>query len=246
MGAHSSQAPVEHAAAGSPQAPGPRPPGQHPAGRPCQDRPIQRSRGNQRVPGPSLCLVSSFRVSGDEGRQGWLGQRRVSGLGAGGSYKAFSWRATGALSEEWTARSPCWSSLFSKAAFSCQPPLPLLGEEVGWWEGSWNIFGGCPSRLVHPLGSQRLLDVRERGQDCISGWGVCLNLGCYLGPQPSLLASQALSLIGFKAKRVQHPLLPIPIGFSTGPDSSASSSPHSPICSTSRRDGCRSWTSLER
>ncbi|XP_036154501.1 TRIO and F-actin-binding protein-like isoform X2 [Myotis myotis] len=39
------------------------------------------------------------------------------------------------------------------------------------------------------------------GQDCISGWGVCLDLGCYLGPQPSLLASQALSLTGFKAKR---------------------------------------------
>lgn len=148
----------------------------------------------------------------------------------------------------WTAHSPCWSGLFSAGSILLPPPplLPLLGEEVGWWEGSLNIFGGCPSCLVHPLGNQRLLDVRERGQDCISGWGVCLDLGCHLGPQPSLLASQALSLTGFKAKRVQHPLLPSPIGFSTGPDSSASSSPHSPICSTSRRDGCRSWTSLER
>lgn len=45
---------------------------------------------------------------------------------------------------------------------------------------------------------------------------------------------------------MQHSLLPSPGWFSTGPKLSASSSSHSPICSTSRRDGCRSWTSLER
>lgn len=122
-----------------------------------------------------------FRLSGspgDEGRagQGWLDHRRAVGWGQVAAIRHFPGgppgpcrRGTGLL---------VWLLYrISTGSVLLRPPPPLR-EEVGWWEGSLNIFGGSPSRLVHPLGNQRLLGVMERGQDCImagepaSIWGV--------------------------------------------------------------------------
>lgn len=162
--------------------------------------------------------------------------------------------STWALSVRGTGRyaRPCWSGLFSELSgvsyrqSSPGPSLPLLGEEEGWWEGTGHLCG-CTSHLAHRLGSHILLEkyLRERGHVCLSGWGGLPGFGGLTGPSilsPGFPGSQ--SYIPGDRKGAAAPLTQSQ--FSTGPDSSASSFPHSRICSTSRRDGCRSWTSLER
>lgn len=128
---------------------------------------------------------------------------------------------------------------------SSGPSLPIFGEKGGLGEGSLDIYSECASLPAYVLA---LRDCWRKSPRLPQWLGSLPGFGGYLGPQPPFPGFPGPQSHRTRARMGATPP-PQPwlgLNLSTGPKSPASSSSHSPICSTSRRDGCRSWTSLER
>lgn len=189
--------------------------------------------GDQRVSDPSLVPAHLSGSPGDAGRAGLAGPQ-VGGWGGHGPRQVLV--VPGLVKKDldrWLSLlfwAVCWvpegSLLQAKSSGLC---FLLLA-----WRGAQTSVV-----LVSAIraGSQRMLAI-GKGAEATSGLGIP-------GPLPLTTDFPEPHLTDW-GRTGTAPSAPQPRWLSVGPDLPTSSSPHSLICSTSRRDGCQSWTSQER